>query len=172
MIRYHYWTRFNLMTCHNPCDSTHHITDVSESLVSRCVSCVTCHWPMSHYSAAAPAWLHDTQGPGQCRCHSPKFVTAWLLLSSLLTLTDTGPAPGLCRDLTQDTKRWLWTVNRSRDRLGRLGCEGTHRTGDSDTALSWNSDTETATRPSPARQLGNHFTASHDSNWAQLSNST
>lgn len=48
-------------------------------------------------------------------------------------------------------------------------------TQDSDTAFSWNSDTETAaskTRVQPSSQLDNNFTPSHDSNGAQLSNST
>ena len=109
-----------------------------------------------------------TPAPGHSPCHSPKFVTAW---SSLLTLTDTGPGAGTWhRTLNGDSELWYChTVNRS-----RLGCGGTHRTQHS--ALSWNSDTETeppaTLETSPARQLGNNFTASHDSNWAQPSNST
>ena len=110
--------------------------------------------------------LHDTQGPGQC--HSPKFVTAWLLTPPLTPHPDWHWPPGLCRDLTQDTKRWLWTVNRSRDRLARLWGHT------QDWALQPFHGTQTRRRShqaQPSSQLGNNFTVSHDSNWAQLSNS-
>ena len=143
--------RRDLMTCHNRCHTS-----------SRCVSVSLTNVTLLRYCPCL------TPAPGHSPCHSPKFVTAW---SSLLT-----PQPDWhwtrARDLTQDTKRWLWTVILSHCEQERsLGCGGTHRTqpfhGTQTRRLA-----PATLETSPARQLGNNFTASHDSNWAQQSNST
>lgn len=149
------------MTCHNHCHSTHHRCQWEPGVQV----CVMCHLSLTNVTLLrCRPCMTPRHCPGQCRCHSPKFVTARLLTPH----PDWHWEPGLCRDLTQDTKRWLWTVNRSRDRLGRLWGHT------QDWALQPFHGTQTRRRShqaQPSSQLGNNFTVSHDSNWAQLSNS-
>ena len=125
---------------------------------------------MSHHLMSVGAW-----SPGVCltKCHITPILPLLVTTGSLThpTLWQPGPPSGSAW-LTQDTKRWLGTGIQ----WHCLGCcEGTHRTPTQPfhgTQTRRQPPPRPESSPEPGTKLDNNFTPSHDSNWAQLSNST
>ena len=115
------------------------------------------------------AW---SPGVGLTKCHITPILPLLVTTGSLThpTLWQPGPHSGSAW-LTQDTKRWLGTGIQ----WHCLGCEGTHRTPTQPfhgTQTRRQPPPRPESSPEPGSKLDNNFTPSHDSNWAQLSNST